>query len=159
MISKPKQNSIERLGTATDGLGSERYKLVKKMVIGGMLRGSINSIRDSGLMIGTSTAKKYNSALIRDGVIPSNNKPKKHIHEEEISETQKFDDFVNFVNGIMDRKEGLSERAVLEVALAGAVSILIEKFEDHVDKIERSLIKHGRPRITFYRTGFIKNSI
>ena len=53
----------------------------------------------------------------------------------------------------------MNEGAVLDGALAGAVSILIAKFEDHIERIECSLIKDGHPRFDFYRTGFIKKEI
>ena len=96
--------SARTLGSSTEGEGSERYQIVKKMVIAGALSGSHNSLRHSGLFIGTATASKYRAALIRDGVIRAkkdsqqntcNNKQTPEIIlGDEISERKMFDDFI-----------------------------------------------------------------
>ena len=96
--------SARTLSSSTEGEGSERYQIVKKMVIAGALSGSHNSLRHSGLFIGTATASKYRAALIRDGVIQAkkdsqqntcNNKQTPEIIlGDEISERKMFDDFI-----------------------------------------------------------------
>ena len=96
--------NVKTLGPNTEGEGSERYQIVKKMVEAGALNGSQHSLCKSGLLIGSKTAEKYNAALIRDGVIRgkkdsqqntcNNNKQTPEIIiGDEISERKMFDDF------------------------------------------------------------------
>lgn len=96
--------NVKTLGSNTEGDGSERYQLVKKMVEAGALSGSQNSLCKSGLLIGSETARKYHAALIRDGIIQAkkdsqqntcNNKQTPEIIlGDEISERKMFDDFI-----------------------------------------------------------------
>ena len=96
--------NVKTLGSNTEGEGSERYQLVRKMVEAGALNGSQHSLCKSGLLIGSKTAEKYHAALIRDGVIRAkkdsqqntcNNKQTPEIIlGDEISERKMFDDFI-----------------------------------------------------------------
>ena len=152
MIDKSKAKNVKTLGSSTEGEGSERYQLVKKMVEAGALSGSQNSLCKSGLLIGSETARKYHAALIRDGVIREQNtcNNKKQTPEiiigDEIRETQKFDDFESFAMG-MSKKKG--------VALANAALAFIKIFEKQIERIERCEVEYGRPRDGLYRTGYL----
>ena len=157
MIDKSKAKNVKTLGSSTEGEGSERYQLVKKMVEAGALSGSQNSLCKSGLLIGSETARKYHAALIRDGIIREKKDSQKNtcnnkkqtpeiIIGDEISETQKFDDFESFAMG-MSKKKGF--------ALANAALAFIKIFEKQIERIERCEVEYGRPRDGLYRTGYL----
>ena len=165
--------SARTLGSSTEGEGSERYQIVKKMVIAGALSGSHNSLRHSGLFIGTATASKYRAALIRDGVIRAkkdsqqntcNNKQTPEIIlGDEISETTKFDDFESFVTGkwkeLMDSHKESGDNAVLDEALNYyAVIDAMKEFNRKIEDRETSLMRYGHPAHSFYRTGYLVKS-
>lgn len=162
MIDKSKAKNVKTLGSSTEGEGSERYQLVKKMVEAGALSGSQNSLCKSGLLIGSETARKYHAALIRDGVIREQNtcNNKKQTPEiilgDEISETQKFDDFESFAMG-MSKKKGvaLANASLANAALANAALAFIKIFEKQIERIELCEVEYGRPRDGLYRTGYL----
>lgn len=154
MIDKSKAKGVKTLGSNTEGEGSERYQLVKKMVISGALSGSHDSLRYSGLFIGTATASKYRAALIRDGVINGKQATViKKNKQEEIRETQKFDDFTNFCEAMRGKKGA----ALADAALADAALAFIKIFEKHIECIEYCLLEYGQSRTEIYRTGIAKS--
>lgn len=163
--------SARTFGSSTEGEGSERYQIVKKMVIAGALSGSHNSLRYSGLFIGTATASKYRAALIRDGIIQGKNDSQQNtcnnkkqtpeiILGDEISETTKFDDFENFVIGkwkeLMDSHKESGDDAEFNKALNYySVIDVMKEFNRRVEDIETSLMRFGHSRGSFYRTGYL----
>ena len=162
--------NVKTLGSSTEGEGSERYQLVKKMVEVGALNGSQHSLCKSGLLIGSETARKYHAALIRDGVIQvkkdsqQNTCNKKQAPEiilgDEISETTKFDDFENFVIGkwerLMDSHKESGDNAVLDEALNYyAVIDAMREFNRKIEDCETSPVRFGHPKYSFYRTGYL----
>lgn len=171
MIDKSKAKNVKTLGSSTEGEGSERYQLVKKMVEAGALSGSQNSLCKSGLLIGSETARKYHAALIRDGVIQEKNDSQQNtcnnkkqtpeiILGDEISETQKFDDFENFIIGkwkkLMDSYKESGDDAALNKALNyyGVIDA-IKEFNRQVEDRETSLMRYGHSAHSFYRTGYL----
>ena len=163
--------NVKTLGSSTEGEGSERYQLVKKMVAAGALSGSQNSLCKSGLLIGSKTAGKYHAALIRDGVIQGkkdsqqntcNNKKQtpEIILGDEISEATKFDDFESFVTGkwerLMDSHKESGDDAEFNKALNYySVLDVMKEFNRRVEDIETSLMRFGHPKDSFYRTGYL----
>ena len=162
--------NVKTLGSNTEGEGSERYQLVKKMVETGALNGSQHSLCKSGLLIGSKTAEKYHAALIRDGVIRAkkdsqqNTCNKKQTPEiilgDKISETTKFDDFENFVIGkwerLMDSHKESGDNAVLDEALNYySVIDAMKEFNRKIEDCETSLMRFGHPAHSFYRTGYL----
>ena len=157
--------SARTLGSSTEGEGSERYQIVKKMVIAGALSGSHNSLRYSGLFIGTATASKYRAALIRDGVIRAkkdsqqntcNNKQTPEIIlGDEISERKMFEDFREFaessrVRHINKMNESKSEREKRYHATMlnqyNSMVILLDQFDVNIV---------GYAKRYSYRTGYL----
>ena len=163
--------SARTLGSSTEGEGSERYQIVKKMVIAGALSGSHNSLRYSGLFIGTATASKYRAALIRDGIIQGKKDSQKNtcnnkkqtpeiILGDEISETTKFDDFENFVTGKWERlmdshKESGDDAEFNEALNYYGVLDAMKEFNRKIEDRETSLMRFGHPAHSFYRTGHL----
>jgi len=162
--------NVKTLGSNTEGEGSERYQLVKKMVETGALNGSQHSLCKSGLLIGSKTAEKYHAALIRDGVIRAkkdsqqNTCNKKQTPEiilgDEISEAQKFDDFENFIIGkwkkLMDSYKESGDDAALNKALNYyGVLDAVKEFNRQVEDTETSLMRYGHSAHSFYRTGYL----
>ena len=157
--------NIKTLGSNTEGEGSERYQLVKKMVETGALNGSQHSLCKSGLLIGSKTAGKYHAALIRDGVIRGKNDSQQNtcnnkqtpeiILGDEISERKMFEDFKEFAESSRVRhmrcmNEAKSERdkRFHEMMLNqySSTVILLHQFDAR-------LVGRGKPYS--YRTGYL----
>ena len=109
--------NIKTLGSNTEGEGSERYQLVKKMVETGALNGSQHSLCKSGLLIGSKTAGKYHAALIRDGVVAARKNESVRMSDCEIylderlgvnriSENKSLGDFTQFLIAARDGNIG-----------------------------------------------------
>lgn len=163
--------NVKTLGSNTEGEGSERYQLVKKMVETGALNGSQHSLCKSGLLIGSETARKYHAALIRDGVIQVKKDSQKNtcnnkkqtpeiILGDKISETTKFDDFESFVTGkwerLMDSHKESGDNAVLDEALNYySVIDAMKEFNRKIEDCETSLMRFGHSKDSFYRTGYL----
>ena len=157
--------NVKTLGSNTEGEGSERYQLVKKMVETGALNGSQHSLCKSGLLIGSKTAEKYHAALIRDGVIRvkkdsqqntcNNKQTPEIILGDEISERKMFEDFREFaessrVRHINKMNESKSEREKRYHALMlnqyNSMVILLDQFDVNIV---------GYAKRYSYRTGYL----
>ena len=157
--------NVKTLGSNTEGEGSERYQLVRKMVEAGALNGSQHSLCKSGLLIGSKTAEKYHAALIRDGVIRAkkdsqqntcNNKQTPEIIlGDEISERKMFEDFKEFaessrVRHIHKMNESKSEREKRYHAQMlnqyNSMAILLDQFDVSIV---------GYAKRYSYRTGYL----
>ena len=157
--------NIKTLGSNTEGEGSERYQLVKKMVETGALNGSQHSLCKSGLLIGSKTAGKYHAALIRDGVIRGKNDSQQNtcnnkqtpeiILGDEISERKMFEDFREFaessrVRHINKMNESKSEREKRYHAT------MLNQYNSMVillDQFDVSIV--GYAKRYSYRTGYL----
>lgn len=161
MIDKSKAKNVKTLGSSTEGEGSERYQLVKKMVEAGALSGSQNSLCKSGLLIGSETARKYHAALIRDGVIREQNtcNNKKQTPEiilgDEISERKMFEDFREFAESArvrhihkMNESKSESEKRYHALMLNQYNSMVIL-----LDQFDVSIV--GYAKRYSYRTGYL----